>query len=147
MLNQLKVVFAVALVAIVSGCAGIIKAPASMDSEAKQFKNDPAVAQVYVYRNESLGAAISMPVAVNGKLAGSTGANSFFKFDLAPGKHTISSQGDESELDIIVKANELYFVWQEVKMGVFSGGSELQQVDAKEGMDGVSECTMIKSKF
>ena len=130
-----------------TGCASIQKAPASMDAEAKQFKTNPSYAQVYVYRNETLGAALSMPVAVNGKLAGTTGPNSFFKFDLPQGKHVITSQGDESTLEIQTETNKNYYVWQEVKMGAFSGGSELQLVNESEGQKGVRECTMIQSNF
>jgi hypothetical protein len=147
MFNKIKLVFVILSIAIISGCASIKKAPIAMDTEAKQFKTNAAVAQVYVYRNESLGAALSMPVAVDGKLAGNTGANSFFKFDLSPGVHKISSQGDESEITINTEAGKLYFIWQEVKMGMFSGGSKLQIVDEKEGMKGVSECTLIESKL
>ncbi|MCW8875463.1 MAG: DUF2846 domain-containing protein [Kangiellaceae bacterium] len=118
-----------------------------MDAEAKQFQPKADVAQVYVYRNETLGAALSMPVTVDGKLAGNTGPNSFFKFDLTPGKHTFTSQGDESEITIDTEAGKLYFVWQEVKMGMWSGGSKLQLVDDKKGMEGVRECTMIDSRL
>ena len=131
----------------ISGCASIAKAPASLDTEAKQFIPNANHAQVYVYRNETLGAALSMPVTVDGKLAGTTGPNSFFKFDLPEGKHTITSQGDESTLEIETQKNKNYYVWQEVKMGAFSGGSELQIVDEAKGQAGVRECSLIQSKF
>lgn len=147
MSNKIKLFFATLAILVVSGCAGIKKAPDALDAEAKQFQPKSDVAQVYVYRNETLGAALSMPVTVDGKLAGNTGPNSFFKFDLAPGKHAFTSQGDESEITIDTEAGKLYFVWQEVKMGMWSGGSKLQLVDAKKGMKGVKECTMIDSRL
>lgn len=133
--------------AFLSGCASINKAPASMDAEAKKFAPNANYSQVYVYRNETMGAALSMPVTVDGKLAGTTGPNSFFKFDLPAGKHVITSQGDESKLDIETQKNKNYYVWQEVKMGAFSGGSKLQIVDEAKGKAGVSECTLIQSNF
>ena len=132
---------------VTTGCASINKAPAGMDAEAKKFEKSPNYSQVYVYRNETLGAALSMPVTVNGKLAGSTGPNSFFKFDLPEGHHTITSQGDKSVLELDTKNNEIYYVWQEVKMGAFSGGSELQIVNEAKGQSGVKECTLIQSNF
>ncbi len=147
MKHYLKLTLALIGFAIVSGCASIKQAPLSADTEAKEFAPKPDVAQVYVYRNETLGAALSMPVTVDGKLAGNTGPNSFFKFDLSPGKHVITSQGDESEITLETKAGELYFVWQEVKMGVFSGGSKLQLVEPEVGMEGVRECRMIESSL
>jgi hypothetical protein len=132
-------------IAFLAGCASVNKAPPEADSAAKTFQPKAGVAQVYVYRNESLGAALSMPVAVDGKLAGSTGPNSYFKFDLAPGRHHITSQGDGSALDLDTEAGKLYFVWQEVKMGMMSGGSKLQLVDAEKGKKGVSECSLIQA--
>lgn len=88
-----------------------------------------------------------MPVTVNGKTAGNTGPKSFFKFNLPEGKHVFTSQGDESVLAVDTKNGEQYFIWQEVKMGAFSGGSLLQLVGKKQGMEGVSECTMIQSEL
>lgn len=133
--------------AFVSGCASINKAPASMNAEAKKFTPNANYSQVYIYRNETMGAALSMPVTVDGKLAGTTGPNSFFKLDLPEGKHVITSQGDESKLDIETKNNKNYYIWQEVKMGAFSGGSKLQLVDEAKGKAGVKECTLIQSKL
>ena len=129
------------------GCASINKAPASADAESKQFKPNANTSQVYVYRNETLGAALSMPVTVDGKLAGNTGANSFFKFDLPAGEHTITSQGDKSSLTITTVLGKLYYVWQEVKMGILSGGSKLQIVPEEVGKKGVAESTQIQSAF
>ncbi|WP_076592291.1 DUF2846 domain-containing protein [Herminiimonas arsenitoxidans] len=134
-------------IVILTGCASINKAPAGMDAESKKFTSKPDVAQVYVYRNETLGAALSMPVTVNGKLAGNTGPHSFFKFDLPAGEHKITSQGTESQLTVVAEKGKLYYVWQEVKMGAFSGGSKLQLVSEEVGKKGVAECTQIQSEF
>jgi hypothetical protein len=145
-LSLAKIAVATSVVLMV-GCASINSAPASVDAESKQFKANAAVSQVYVYRNETMGAALSMPVTVDGKMAGNTGPHSFFKFDLPAGKHTITSQGTESKLDVVTEAGKLYFVWQEVKMGAFSGGSKLQLVSAEEGKKGVAECKQIQADF
>ena len=129
------------------GCASINRAPPEQDTAAKKFTQNPETSQVYVYRNETLGAALSMPVTVDGKLAGTTGPKSFFKFDLPAGNHTLTSQGSKSILDIETQNGELYFIWQEVKMGAFSGGSELQVVDETKGKKGVSACKLIQSNI
>lgn len=145
--RTLAKVAVVSSIALMAGCASVNKAPASVDAESKQFKVNAAVAQVYVYRNETLGAALSMPVAVDGKVAGSTGPHSFFKFNLPAGSHTITSQGEESKLTLNTEPGKLYFVWQEVKMGMLSGGSKLQLVSEDQGKKGVAECTQIQSNF
>jgi len=48
-------------------------------------------------------------------------------------------------LEIETDINKNYYVWQEVKMGAFSGGSKLQLVEEAKGKAGVKECTLIKS--
>lgn len=136
----------IALVAL-TGCASINKAPTSAEAESKQFVSKPNVSQVYLYRNETLGAAISMPVTVNGKLVGNTGPHSFFRFELQPGEHVITSQGTESRLTLTTESGGLYYVWQEVKMGAFAAGSKLQLVSDSVGKKGVSECSQIQSSF
>jgi len=141
-----KFIAAVSIVAL-TGCASINKAPASAEAESKQFSAKPDVSQVYVYRNETMGAAISMPVTVNGQLAGNTGPHSFFRFELQPGEHVITSQGNESRLTLTTEAGRLYYVWQEVKMGAFAAGSKLQIVSDTVGQKGVAECTQIQSAF
>ena len=142
LLPKLSLLLAIILV---TGCASVKKASVDRDSAAKLFKPNAEVAQVYVYRNETLGAALSMPVTVNGKLAGTTGPKSFFKFDLPAGKHTLTSQGNKSVLDLTTQKGEIYYVWQEVKMGVMSGGSKLQVVDKAKGQKGVLQCELIDS--
>ncbi|XHS79771.1 DUF2846 domain-containing protein [Burkholderiaceae bacterium UC74_6] len=131
--------------AFLFGCASVNKAAPQLDAEAKSFKPNPAVSQVYVYRNETLGAALSMPVTVDGKVAGSTGPHSYFKFDLPAGQHVITSQGDGSKLELATENGKIYYVWQEVKMGMISGGSKLQLVSEDAGKKGVLECSRIDS--
>ena len=130
-----------------TGCASINKAPIDDDKAAKEFNKDSTMSQVYIYRNESFGGAVSMPVTVDGKTAGNTGPKSFFKFNLPEGNHVFTSQGDKSTLAVDTKNGEQYFIWQEVKMGAFSGGSLLQVVPEGKGKKGVSECRMIQSEL
>ncbi len=149
-MNIVKSVFilgAIATLALTTGCASVQKASPQEDNAAKAFKSNPEYSQVYVYRNETLGAALSMPVTVDGKTAGNTGPKSYFKFNLPAGKHTLTSQGDKSVLDINTENGKIYYVWQEVKMGVMSGGSKLQLVDTDKGQKGVKQCTLIKTNL
>lgn len=130
-----------------AGCASVNKAPAEQDLAAKKFAVNPSTAQLYIYRDQTFGAAISMPVTVNGKLLGTTGPKSFFKLDLEAGTHTITSQGGKSSLDVQTRSGDIYYVWQQVKMGLVAAGSKLQLVDAEKGQKGVAKSTLIKSDF
>jgi len=50
-------------------------------------------------------------------------------------------------IKLLVEAGKNYFVWQEVKMGLFSARSELKQVDDGTGRQAVAECTRAESSF
>lgn len=131
--------------ALLAGCASVPKATPELDLAAKQFQPPkPGNAAVYVYRNESMGAAVRMSVLLNGQHVGDTGARSFLYFWVAPGKHQLVSKAEnDSILELDAKAGSTYFVWQEVKMGIMSARSKLQLVDEAAGKAGVSECALV----
>jgi hypothetical protein len=146
----LRSFFVVLTVVVVSSCASVQKPVLEKKLNAKQAITastiaTPSSAQVYVYRNETLGGALSMPVRVNGKLVGKTGPKTFLTLNLPAGTHKFTSQGDKSTLEVTTENGKIYYIWQEVKIGLISGGSKLQLVDEKKGREGVKQCTLIES--
>ena len=133
-----------ALVIFVSGCASVPMADLELDAKAKEFVPAPSKASIYIYRNETFGAAISMAVTVNGLMLGQTAAKSYFLINVPPGSYVIESQAEGvSKLPLSVVYGKNYFVWQEVKMGIFYAGSMLQQVTEDVGRVGVMESKLI----
>jgi hypothetical protein len=133
-----------ACVVLASGCASVPMASPEQDTAARSYAVKPGTGNIYVYRNEILGAAITLPVELNGKPVGATGSKTFLLLPVAPGKHTLGSKGESgSTLVLDVAAGQNYFVWQEVKMGMLSGGSALHLVDEAKGKAGVAECKLV----
>lgn len=133
---------------LMSGCASVSMMPAGEDAKAKTFEVPTGKANIYLYRNETMGAAIKMPVSVNGKLAGQTASKTYFLWQVNPGTYDISSLTENtSTIKLIVEAGKNYFVWQEVKMGLFMARSELKLVDEDTGRKGVAECSLAQSSF
>jgi len=116
------------------------------DAKAKTFVSPPSgQANIYVYRNETFGAAIKMPLLLDNQSIGDTGAHTFAFRQVAPGKHTIVSKTEnDPSLDIDAQAGKTYYVWQEVKMGAFAARSALHLVDEEKGEAGVKECKLIQ---
>lgn len=116
------------------------------DAQAKTFSIKPGKANIYVYRNESFGAAVKIDVDFDGKPVGQTVAKSYFALEVAPGKHTVLSKAENNAvLDVDAEAGKNYFIWQEVKLGVLSARNKLQLVDEATGKMGVSECLLIET--
>src|SRR4051812_44403360 len=102
MLKRLLAVGALIMVVLASGCASVPMASVEQDTAAKSFATKPGKANIYVYRKESMGAAIKMPVALNGKLVGDTAAKTYLVLEVPPGQHTITSK---TENDSAVAVN------------------------------------------
>jgi len=129
------------------GCATVNMGDAKQDVALKTFTAPKDKAGVYVYRNETMGAAIKMNVEVDGQFIGQTGANTYLYKEVAPGKHTFTSKTEnESSVEVDAKPGTLLYLWQEVKMGFGSARSKLQIVDQAQGQKGVLETKLAETK-
>ena len=147
-LLYLSQVLTVLALAFLSGCASVAMMDAAEDTRAKSFAPPPGKANIYVYRNETMGAAITMEVMLDGNSAGKTASKTYFLFEVSPGTHELASKAENtSTLRIDAQAGRNYFVWQEVKMGVMSARSQLSLVDDTTGRAGVNECKRVQSSF
>ena len=136
------------IVSLVTGCASVPMASMDMDAQAKSFTTPSGKSSIYVYRNESFGGGIPMTVALDGRVAGSSGPQTYFLFEVPPGPHEVSSIAeDTSTVKLDTKPGKAYFIWQEVKMGFWMARSQLHEVDEATGKKGVDECKRAQSNF
>ena len=134
-------------VALVSGCASVPEASAELDQAAKRFSAPNDRAGLYIYRNETFGAAIKVNVLMDDKYLGETASKTYFYVEVPPGKHTVVSKAEnESMVSFDAIAGRLYYVWQEIKMGLFQPRTELKLVDETTGRAGVMESKRIATK-
>ena len=147
MLRKALALCALAVVVLASGCASVQMASPEQDTAAKSFAVKPDKANIYVYRNETFGAALKMPVALDGKLVGDTASKTYLLLQVDPGPHTVVSKTEnDSTVTLNTVAGRNYFLWQEVKMGMISGRSNLQEVDEATGKAGVAECKLVQAQ-
>ena len=134
----------VSLAVLASACASVPLAPPEKDAEAKLFPAPPpGHANLYVYRNEGFGGAVRMSVNLDGVALGDTAAKTYLYTPIPAGTHTVVSKSENDSTAIIdARPGESYFVWQEVKMGLWSARSALQQVAEDRGRAGVLECKL-----
>lgn len=146
-MKKLLLISSLAISLFLIGCASAPMGDPAKDAALKSFQAPAQAAGIYIYRNESLGAGIKMDVAVDGKPIGYTAANTYLYTEVAPGKHTISSEAENtSTVDIDAKPGTLIYIWQEVKMGFLSARNKLQEVSAQEGQKGVLETKLAIQK-
>jgi hypothetical protein len=141
-----SIIVAVGLLAM-AGCASVPMASAEQDQAGKAFVAKGGKARIYLYRNETFGAAVKMAVSFDGKTVGQTASKTYYFWDVDPGKHTVASLTENTPtLEVNAQSNGIYYVWQEVKMGAFAPRSSLQLVDEATGKKGVQECKLAQSQ-
>lgn len=128
-----------------TACASVPMAPPDSDRVAKAFATAPDKANLYVYRNEHLGATIRLPVLIDGVSAGNTAAMTYIYRQLEPGSHVLTSKGEnDATLAVDLQPGQNYFVWQEVKVGMWSARTQLHLVDTAKGEAGVGESQRVQ---
>lgn len=133
-------------VLLMSGCASVQRASRSADAQAKLFVPTTGKATLYIYRNEIFGSAIKMPLLVDGMAVGDTGPKTYVEQVLPPGTHVITSKTEnDSTLTLYTEPGHTYYIWQEVKMGMFVARSKLHSVDEETGRAAVNKCSLIES--
>ncbi|HVT37184.1 MAG TPA: DUF2846 domain-containing protein [Nevskiaceae bacterium] len=143
--HSLMSISAVLALALMTGCASVPMATPEADAQAKTFKAPADKANLYIYRNESFGSAVKMTVLLDNQLAGDTGPHTYILKSVAPGSHTLTSKTEnDATLTIDAAAGKNYYVWQEVKMGALSAGSQLHLVDDTAGQAGVQDCKLVQ---
>lgn len=129
------------------GCASVPMGDPKADATAKTFQAPADKAGLYIYRNESMGAAVKMDVILDGKNIGESAAKTYFYQEVAPGKHTVTSKSENTDtVEVDLKPGTLAFIWQEVKMGVMFARTKLHLVSEQEGKKGVLESKLAATK-
>lgn len=134
------------MVAMLTGCASVPMASLDQDAKAKDFTPQSDKATLFIYRNETFGAAIPITVSVNERTIGQTASKTYFRFNVNPGRYKIKAHAENvAELSVDAIAGRNYYIWQEMKMGMWSARANLTQVDDSTGRAGVSESKLIAS--
>lgn len=142
-----KLVVAAAVAVNLVGCASVNMGTPQQDAAVKAFKAPADKAAIYVYRNESMGAAVKMDVAIDSQPVGQTAAKTFLYKEVAPGKHVVESKAENTDkVEVDAKPGMLYFIWQEVKMGALYARTKLHLVGEDEGKKGVNETKLAETK-
>jgi hypothetical protein len=131
---------------LLSGCT-VPMAVKELDLTAKEFKAPTnGKAGIYIYRNEIFGAAMKMDVFVDNYLIGSTVAKIYHYVEVSPGYHIIKGNAENnSYVGFDFLANKLYYIWQEVRMGLIDWRNELHLIDEVQGQKGVLESKLAVS--
>ena len=131
---------------LLSGCAATVPlASLDLDAQAKRFSTDNHKSKIYLFRDEMIGMAIPITVSLDGQMAGQTGPDTYFLWSVNPGKHTVTSHAENvSSITLSTLPSNTYYIWQEIKMGMWGPRTSLQQVDKTRGQKGVTKSKRLQ---
>jgi uncharacterized protein YceK len=139
---------ALALTVLMTGCASVNMASKEQSAKAKQFEQPPqGKAGIYLYRNSTFGGALTKDLRVDGACVGASAPNVFFYTQVEGGKkHTVetASEFSPNKLELFFESGKNYFIRQFIKMGVLSGGADLEQVTEAQGKADVAKLEMAQ---
>jgi hypothetical protein len=137
-----KLVCAMFVVALFTGCASVKMESKDASDKAKQFAVPSAgKAGVYVYRDSFVGKALKKDVWLDGKCVGESAPDVFFYTEATPGQHTLSTESEFSpnDLSILVEAGKNYFYRQFIKMGLMVGGADLEAMPEEQARPAIAK--------
>ncbi|AEC16584.1 DUF2846 domain-containing protein [Gallibacterium anatis] len=135
---------------VLTGCATVPMASDAQDIQAKQFNSpNKKISGLYIYRDGSiLGAGLKKNLYIDDKFIGESARNIYFYKTVKPGKHKISTESEfgNNDLYITTQGGKNYFIRQYIRMGVFVGGANLEQVEEEKAKAAIRKLKMAKSQ-
>lgn len=139
----------VAFAALMTGCATVPVANKVDDAKYKTFpKPDEGNAGVYVYRDSIAGSALKKDLWIDGKCLGESASGIYFYQQVKGNEtHKISTESEFSANDLMVKAEagKNHYIKQYIKMGVFVGGANLEQVPESEAQSDIAKLQLAQA--
>ena len=138
------------LLAFVTGAAFFLAGCASneqfvrLPDQSKRVENQE-MGRIYIVRPTSFGSAASMEVWDGEKHIGNTGPGAFLCWERDPGAvRVIGKEENESAVTLNVQPNEVYFIFQHVRMGWLAARNRLDVVSEDEGRKIFEKCSPPK---
>lgn len=131
---------------LTASCVSVPMTTPEADQEAKTFQAPKDKSRIYIFRDENFGSAIKVPVLVDAALVGQSAPKSFFVIDVEPGQHQVRCLAEkDSSLSIKTKKGAPSYIWQEMKMGMWTARCELHEVAEIDAQKRIRECKRAKS--
>ena len=119
------------LAALTAGCAKDNLATPGQDAQARLLEPVPNKAVIYLLRDLGDVFITEVKVGLDGRLMGATTHNTFYRWEVPPGQHVIVSfTQPPAVLTLKTEPGGVYYVWQDINVGLLREPSRLEVVDA-----------------
>lgn len=121
----------VALLFVGAASARAADAGMAAETQARLLQPVPDKAVIYLLRDRGDIWRFGIRVLLDGRDMGTTSPNTYFRWEVSPGRHVIVSDTDApAVLELDTQPGGLYYVWQDINVGFLRSESRLEQVNA-----------------
>lgn len=125
----------------------IAQAAAGAEKEAKRFASVADRAAVYVFRDAYIGKVAGLDVLVDGAPVGQTRGKTFYRLELPPGEHLLTSRnprdGSQSEHRLRADSGSLVFLEQKVSMGLVEIRHQMVPTEQAAAVSRIQRCRLL----
>lgn len=143
-----KLILILFSILLITGCSSIPMASIEEDTKTKNF-NPPSkgMSGIYIYRNSFIGQALKKELKINDEKIGRSANKVYFYKEVTPGEHELSTKSEfgYKKINFTAVSGEKYFFRQYIKMGVFSGSSDIKAVSEEKGKKAIQKCSLALS--
>ena len=144
MKNIFKLALCLVITVFLVGCASTTQNVPFPDQT--KLVEDPNKARIYVVRPAVIGGAISMKVSDGPMLIGRTGPRGYLCWERDPGfMEVIGKAENTASLLLEVEKGMVYYIEQQVRMGILFARNKLIQLSEDQGKTKVSKCKPPKN--
>lgn len=111
--------FRASLIALALGaCATLPRMDDAENAVGKRFEPVPERSVLYIYRESPFGLAVVLPTALNGRVIGSLGSDTWYRVEVAPGRHEVTCHAEnKGAATVDVVASQVAFVEVAIQFG------------------------------
>jgi uncharacterized protein DUF2846 len=129
--RTLSFLLALCFAALAPGCKHSNLASPEQDAQARLLRSSPEKAVIYLLRDRGAYYVTDVQVGLDDQIMGTTWPNTFYRWEVPPGKHVIVSfTTPPAVLKLTTEAGGVYYVWQDINFGKLREPSRLEIVDA-----------------
>lgn len=129
--RTLSFLLALCFAALAAGCKHGNLASPEQDAQARLLRSSPEKAVIYLLRDRGAYYVTDVQVGLDDQIMGTTWPNTFYRWEVPPGKHVIVSfTTPPAVLKLTTEAGGVYYVWQDINFGKLREPSRLEIVDA-----------------
>ena len=143
----LSFLFALCFAALAAGCKTGNLATPEQDAQARLLQPVPEKSVIYLLRDRGDLYITEVRVGLDEQVMGTTSPNTYYRWEVPAGEHVIVSfTQPPAVLRLTTAPGGVYYVWQDINVGLLREPSRLQVVDAVTARLTLDQASLLQNQ-